>query len=162
MAYHFLFAYVTQTTKECYESSRVSSLNLLWEDLTKAQITLPLCLCCHPQEKWARRKSPWQLCVLKRQTARSQSHFIGCYFTGCRREKGSEIMLLKMLMCVRLQWWVKMNGETWTERQPQVIGEPQSNLCPQSEPGGIQLSLLVWKVEALLHSLRWWTCMWKC
>lgn len=58
----------------------------LWEELTKARITLPLCLRCHPQEKWACRKSPWQLCVLKRQTARSHCRFMGCYFTACCRE----------------------------------------------------------------------------
>lgn len=164
MAYHFLFGYVTQTTKECYESSGVSSLNLLWEELTKAWITLPLCLCCHPQEKWARRKSPWQLCVLKRQTARSQCHFIGCYFTACCRER-------------RLWNHVALNADVfapsgesksgWMEGRlqrdgPEFTGKLQSNLCPQSEPQGIQLILLVWKVEALLHSLRMWTWTFKC
>lgn len=39
----------------------------------------------------------------------------------------------------------------------EVTGELQSNLCPQSEPQGIHLILLVWKVEAFLHSLRTWT-----
>lgn len=29
-------------------------------------------------KSWACRKSPWQLCVLKRPTAHSQCHFIGC------------------------------------------------------------------------------------
>lgn len=100
----------------------VSSLNLLWEDLTKAQITLPPCLCCHPEEKWACRKSPWQLCVLKRQTACSQFHFIACYFTPCCREKKSCSF---KCWCVCLEWWIKagMNGQTCTERGPRVHWE---------------------------------------
>lgn len=40
--------------------------------------------------------------------------------------------------------------------------KPQSNLCPESEPQGIQIILLVWKEEALLHSLRTWTWTYKC
>lgn len=150
MAYHFLFEYVTQTTKECYESSGVSSLNLLWEELTKAWITLPLCLCCHPQEKWARRKSPWQLCVLKRQTARSQCHFIGCYFAPCCREK-------RLWNHVALNVLVNQSGDEWRDIYRKTAQSSQGNLCPESEPRGIQLILLVWKVEALLHSLRTWT-----
>lgn len=154
MAYHFLFRYVTQTTKECYESSGVSSLNLLWEDLTKARIILSLCLCCHPQEKWVCRKSLWQLRVLKRQTARSQCHFIGCYFTPCCGEKG-----LWNRVC--LKWWIKVWDE-WSSIYRKFTREPKSNLCPESEPQGIQLILLVWKVEALLHSSRMWTWTYKC
>lgn len=164
MAYRFLFRYVTQTTKECYESSGVSSLKLLWADLTKARITLPLCLRCHPQEKWARRKSPWQVCVLKQHTAHSQCHFIGCCFTPLCRTKGSEIMSLHADV---FAW----SGESKVQREwrdiyrkdnPKFTEEPQSNLCPQSEPRGIQLILLVWKVEALLHSSRMWTWTHKC
>lgn len=71
MAYHFLFGYVTQTTQECYESSRLSSLSLLWGEPTKAWIILSRSLCCHTQEMWAARKSLWQLCVLKRPNVRS-------------------------------------------------------------------------------------------
>lgn len=46
-----------------------------------------------------------------------------------------------------------MDGHRLKE-SPKFAGEPQSNLCPESEPQGIQLILLVRKVEALLHSLR--------
>ena len=164
MAYHFLFGYVTQTTKECYESSGVSSLNLLWEDPTKARITLSLCLCCHPQEKWARRKSPWQLCVLKRQTARSQCHFIGCYFTACCREKR---LRNHVALNADVFAWSGESKSGWMEGRvqkdgPEFTGELQSNLCPGCEPQGIQLILLVWKVEALLHSLRMWTRTYQC
>lgn len=80
IAYHFLFGYVTETTKECYERRGVSSLNFLWGGLTKAWIAPAPFLCCHPLEKRALRKSPWQLCVLKWQAVHSQCHFIGCYF----------------------------------------------------------------------------------
>lgn len=72
----------------------VSSLKLLWEEFTKAWISLALFLRCHPQEKWAHRKSPWQLGVLKRQTAHSRCHFMGCYFTPCCGEEGSKIVAL--------------------------------------------------------------------
>lgn len=85
MPYQFLFGYVTQTTEECYESSGLSSLSLLWGELTKARIILSLALSLSvsavTQEMRAARKSLWQLCVSKRPNVRSLCHFIGCYFT---------------------------------------------------------------------------------
>lgn len=77
----------------CYPNNK----GMLWErwgliaqpfyerDSQRGWITLPLCLRCRPQEKWARRKSPWQLAALERQTARSLCHFIACCFTPAPR-----------------------------------------------------------------------------
>lgn len=146
-------------------------LTFVWEDLTKAWITLAPSLRCHPQEKWACCKSPWQLCVLKWQTAHSQCHFIGCSFTPHCREEGSKcwwffffyFVIYLFIFCL----WRGESKKGWMDghrlkESPKFAGEPQSNLCPESEPQGIQLILLVRKVEALLHSLRMWTWTYKC
>lgn len=48
------------------------------------------------------------------------------------------------------------------QRNVNIGVEPQFNLCPESEPQGIQLILLEWEEEALLHSFRTWTWTYKC
>lgn len=79
----FCFGMLPKQQRNVMRAVGVSSLSLLWEDLTKTHISLPLFLCCHPRDKWACRKSPWQLCVLKRHTAYSRRHFIARYFNAC-------------------------------------------------------------------------------
>lgn len=57
----FCVALLPKHQRNVMRAVRVSSLNLLWEDPTKARISLPRCLRCNPQEKWECRKSLWQL-----------------------------------------------------------------------------------------------------
>lgn len=118
----FCVAVLPKHQRNVMRAVRVSSLNLLWEDLTKARISLPLRLRCHPEEKWECRKSFWQLCVLKREAACSRHHFIGSP-SSCCREKGSETTWFKC-WCVCLKWCkrVRSTVDEWrdTQRRPKV------------------------------------------
>lgn len=160
----FCAAVLPKHQRNVTRAVRVSSLNLLWEDLTKARISLPLRLRCHPEEKWECRKSLWQLCVLKREAACSRHRFIGSPSSRCR-EKGSETAWFKCwCVCLKRCKRVRSRVDEWRDvhrGSPKFTKEPQSNLCPESEPRGIQLILWLWKVEALLHSLRMSTWTYK-
>lgn len=154
VAYHFsVWVCYPNSKGMLWEQQRVSLLSLLWEYLTKAWICHSFCLCCHPQEKWPCCISPWQLCVLKRHTTCSQSlFFVSLLYSILQKKVPWNHICGSLLKVVKPKWgWLEIQKQI---DDPKFRGEPQSNLCPGSEPKGI---LLVWRVEALLHSLRMWT-----
>lgn len=129
MAYRFLFCYVSQTTKECY-GSKEGGLTI------QAGISLPLCLCCHRQEKWGCRKSPWQLVVLKLLTVAVISGLLISLSVGRN--------YVTRNVDVYLNWWTEERDHWRTSAQP----------LSTIWTSGIHWILLVWKVEALLHFFK--------
>lgn len=168
MAYRFLCGCVTQTPKGMLWEQSGSHHSTFYEKTSQRPESVFLFVSAVTLRKSENAVNHFgRVGVLKRESACSRHHFIGSP-SSCCREKGSETAWFKCwCVCLKRCKRVRSRVDEWRDihrGSPKFTKEPQSNLCPESEPRGIQLILWLWKVEALLHSLRMstWTCKLTC